>query len=721
MKLVIVESPTKSRTIARFLGKEYTVESSYGHIRDLPSYTLGVDVENNFEPQYVVPRKVQPIIRKLKALSQKADTIILATDEDREGEAIAWHLIHALGLSQGKNKKSTFVQGSDRGKVKNIERIVFHEITKKAIKEALRHPRGINNDLVAAQQARRVLDRLVGYKLSPFLWKKITRGLSAGRVQSVALRLVVERENEIRNFKPQTFWVLAADLQKKGCSDSGNACTHFQAVLFAIDEIAIEKPGITERKIVNEAIGRIDRDSFTIAKVEKKKRFQQPSPPFTTATLQQAAWSRLRFSSKKTMLIAQQLYEGIELKKGGATGLITYMRTDSLSVAEEALGALRHHIKEAYGADYVPEHPRIFTRKAKGAQEAHEAIRPVSVDLLPNDIKDNVTSDQFRLYSLIWKRFVASQMKEAEFEQTLFVIAAHAADKTHSYEFRTAGSILRFDGFLRITPTKKDDTFLPALEPRTALVLHELIDDERQTQPPPRFTEASLIKTLEKFGIGRPSTYAPTMSTIQDRHYVVKNDQKQFEPTEIGEKVSAILVKHFPQIVDIEFTAEMEQQLDEIAEGEKEWHAIIRNFYEPFAKDLQEKYETVVKEDMTEALDENCPECGKKLMIRHGRFGKFISCSGFPGCKFTKAIPAEPLNIKCPKCKEGDVVERRTRKRRVFYGCSRYPDCDFAVWQKPTGKMCPQCSSALVGLKNGIKCSNKDCRYKEEKKNYDMD
>ncbi|PIR69690.1 MAG: type I DNA topoisomerase [Candidatus Niyogibacteria bacterium CG10_big_fil_rev_8_21_14_0_10_46_36] len=709
MKLVIVESPTKSKTISRFLGKGYTVESSYGHIRDLPSYKLGVDVENNFEPQYVIPRKVQPVVKKLKALLKKADTVILATDEDREGEAIAWHLLYAMGIKSDKEKKQT-----KKEKELKIERIVFHEITKKAIQEALSHPRDINADLIAAQQARRVLDRLVGYKLSPFLWKKIARGLSAGRVQSVALRLVVEREEEIKKFNPQKFWTIAARVQKKGCtSESGEQCAAFDSQLYAIDGVTIEKPGITEKQIAEEAIASIDQASFRIIQVEKRKRIQRPSPPFTTATLQQAAWSRLRFSAKKTMLIAQQLYEGVELTKGGAVGLITYMRTDSLNIAEEALHAVRGHIKDAYGDSYVPEAPREFKKKAKGAQEAHEAIRPVDVTLLPDAIKNNLTSDQYRLYSLIWRRFVASQMNDAEFEQTTFVIDAGAHNKK-TYQFRTTGSILRFDGFLKVSPMKKEDTLLPVLQENDTLAVLSMQSEDHETQPPPRYTEASLIKALEKFGIGRPSTYAPTMSTIQDRHYVVRNDQKQFEPTEIGEKVNALLVEHFPQIVDIEFTADMEQKLDEVAEGEKEWRGLIKDFYEPFAKVLEEKYETVAKEDMTETIDEMCPECGKQLMIRHGRFGKFISCSGFPDCKFTKALPPEPLGIKCPKCKDGDVVERRTRKRRVFYGCSRYPDCDFAVWQRPTGTLCPECGQALVQLKSGIKCSNKECSYKEE-------
>lgn len=710
MKLVIVESPTKAKTISRFLGKGYAVESSYGHIRDLPSYALGVDVEKNFEPHYVIPRKVRPVVKKLKELCKKADIIVLATDEDREGEAIAWHLLYAMGLENEKEK-----EGGKKKKQPKIERIVFHEITKKAIEEALEHPRGINADLVAAQQARRILDRLVGYKLSPFLWKKIARGLSAGRVQSVALRLVVEREEEIKKFISQKFWTIAVRAQKKECSDeSQENCTSFQSYLYSINDAVIEKPGIVDRAVVDGVLASLDRDSFTIVRVEKKKRAQQPAPPFTTATLQQAAWLRLRFSAKKTMLIAQQLYEGVGLGEKGATGLITYMRTDSLNVASEALHLVRDHIQKTCGESYMPSEPRYFKKKAKGAQEAHEAIRPADVSLVPDEIKTYLSHDQYRLYALIWKRFVASQMSEAEFEQTTFSIAATSKDKKQIYQFRTTGSILRFEGFLKVSPFKKEDVLLPSLHEHDTLAIHDVADEEHETQPPPRYTEASLIKALEKFGIGRPSTYAPTMSTIQDRGYVVRNDQKQFEPTEIGSKVNALLVEHFPKIVDIEFTADMEQKLDEIADGQKEWHGIIKDFYDPFAEILEKKYETVVKEDMTEKLDEMCPECGKQLMIRHGRFGRFISCSGFPDCKFTKALPPQPLGIKCPRCKEGDVVERRTRKRRIFYGCSRYPECDFAVWQKPTGELCPECGQALVHIKDGNKCSNKECKYKKE-------
>ncbi|MDP2676091.1 MAG: type I DNA topoisomerase [bacterium] len=715
MKLVIVESPTKSKTIGRFLGKGYIVESSYGHIRDLPSYKLGVDVENNFEPHYVIPRKVRAVVKKLKELSKKADTIVLATDEDREGEAIAWHLLYAMGLKSDKEEKD-----EKKKKGPKIERIVFHEITKRAIDEALQHPRDINIDLISAQQARRVLDRLVGYKLSPFLWKKIARGLSAGRVQSVALRLVVEREEEIKQFKSQQFWTIVARLQKEGCAgESEEQCAPFLSQLHAIDDETIGKPGIIDKNIVDTALASLDRNSLYISSVEKKKRIQQPLPPFTTATLQQSAWSHLRFSAKKTMLIAQQLYEGVETAQEGTAGLITYMRTDSLHIAEDALRAVRSHVQETYGDAYIPEQARYFKQKAKGAQEAHEAIRPVDAALVPEQIKNNLTHDQYRLYLLIWRRFVASQMKEAEFEQTTFVIGAVSTDKKKRYQFRTTGSILRFDGFLKVFPLKKEDTLLPPLSEGTPLRIADIKAEDHETQPPPRFTEASLIKALEKFGIGRPSTYAPTMSTIQDRGYVLRNDQKQFEPTEIGSKVNALLVEHFPQIVDIEFTADMEQKLDEVAEGGKEWRGLIKDFYEPFAKVLEEKYETVAKEDMTEAIDEMCPECTKQLMIRHGRFGRFISCSGFPECKFTKALPPQPLGIKCPRCKEGDVVERRTRKRRIFYGCSRYPECDFAVWQKPTGELCPECKSALVGLKNGVTCSNKECKYKVEQPSKD--
>lgn len=716
MKLVIVESPTKSKTIGKFLGKEYHIESSYGHIRDLPSYKLGVDVENMFMPQYVIPRKAQPVVKKLKDLAKKADTVVLATDEDREGEAIAWHLLYALGILVDPNDKKKKKEGRGKNNLTSlaIERIVFHEVTKKAIEEALRNPRSINNDLVDAQQARRVLDRLVGYTLSPFLWKKVARGLSAGRVQSVALRIVVDREKEIEAFRPATYWTIHADLQKEGCSDEyGLSCKRFEAELAMVNGESIPKPGILEQSQVKAILSDLKDAPFRIKSIEKKSQEQHPKPPYITSTLQQDSWAKLRFSAKKTMLIAQQLYEGVELSKEGSTGLITYMRTDSVDIAEEALRGAGEYVNAHIGKEYALDAPRRFKTKIKGAQEAHEAIRPVNPFIVPSSVKSDLTHDQFRLYDLIWRRFIATQMAPAVFDQTAIFLESISQDKKKVYEFRAKGSVLRFDGFLKITPIKTEDVILPQLEESDAIHVHAIRDEEHQTQPPPRYTEASLIKALEKHGIGRPSTYAPILSTIQERGYVLKNEKRQIVPTEIGVKVTDMLVEHFSQIVDIDFTAKMEHELDEVAEGKKKWQAVIQEFYGPFEEQVKQKYETVQKEDMSEMLKENCPECGKQLMIRHGRFGKFISCSGFPDCKFTKALPPQSFGIPCPQCLQGEVVERQTRKRRIFYGCSRYPACDFAAWQKPTGELCPICKSALVEMKNGSRCSNKECNYKK--------
>lgn len=684
MNLVIVESPTKAKTISRFLGKDFRVESSFGHVRDLPKGTLGVDLEKDFEPQYVIPTKAKKNVNALKKLSKDADKIILATDEDREGEAIAWHLIKALGLNN------------------NIERIVFHEITKSAIEDALKNPRSLDMNLVNAQQARRILDRLVGYKLSPFLWKKLIRGLSAGRVQSVALRLIVEREKEIRAFKPQDYWTILALLQKDTNKEQ------FPALLVKIDNKSIEKPGLLDEKEVKKIVDELSSASYSIESIEKKAREQQPSPPFTTSTLQQAAWQKLKFSAKRTMLIAQQLYEGVELtKEGGAIGLITYMRTDSLNVSEDALKKAATYIKENLGEKYALAQPRRFKTKSKGAQEAHEAIRPANPALSPDSIKNDLNPTQYKLYKLIWERFIGSQMPNAIFDNTTINITAG------KYLLQAKGSVMKFDGFLKIYPMiiKEDPPAggLPLLKKDDAISLKEIKPEAHQTQPLPRYNDASLVKALEKYGIGRPSTYSQIISTIEARNYVERNETKKFVPTEIGEKVNELLVEHFPQIVDINFTAQMENELDEIASGSIEYIPIIKKFYEPFEKNLKEKYESVTKQIVDEKTNEVCEKCGKPMLIKHGRFGKFMACSGFPECKSTKALPSASLKIKCPLCKTGDVVERRTKRKRIFYGCSVWPNCKFATWQKPTGELCLKCDSPIIELKNGIRCSNKEC------------
>jgi len=711
MKLVIVESPTKAKTISRFLGKGFYVESSYGHIRDLPSYKLGVNIENDFDPQYVIPRRSRPVIKKLKELCKKSERIILATDEDREGEAIAWHLIEALGLGKEPKKSPKTAKTTKKTqKIESIiERIAFHEITQKAIQEALNNPRALNVNLVNAQQARRILDRLVGYKLSPFLWKKVMRGLSAGRVQSVALRLVCEREDEIRAFKSRKYWAIEVKLQKKDClSETKPTCMAFNGNLSIINGKIIPEPGITDEKEAQKITSDLKNSDLRLASIKKKTQERSPRPPFTTSTLQQEAWSRLRYSAKKTMLIAQQLYEGVDIRGEGSTGLITYMRTDSLNVSEDALKKAREFLLSSYGDTYSLEKPRVFKTKSKRAQEAHEAIRPTDPGLAPEKIKSDLTQDQYRLYNLVWKRFLASQMPNAIFNQIIMTIEASNPGE-NIYKIRSSGSVLKFDGYMKLNPSGAEDVILPELTEGDQLKALEVNSIEKQTQAPPRFTEASLIKILEKFGIGRPSTYAPIMSTIQERGYAFKNENKYLTPTEIGEKVNKMLVEHFPKIVDIDFTALMEEEFDRIADGEKEWKTVLKDFYDPFAKNLEEKYETVKKEVMAQETGEMCPECGKPLVIRYSRYGKFIACSGYPDCKFTKIIPPEPLGIKCPKCNEGDIVERRTRKRRVFYGCSKYPDCSFATWQRPTGELCPKCKNALVQMKNHVKCSNKEC------------
>ena len=674
MNLVIVESPTKSRTIQNFLPSDYVVLSSFGHIRDLPKSDLGIDTEHDFEPHYVVPRKAQPHLKELKKELKNADMVILATDEDREGEAISWHLAQALKLDD-----------------KKTQRIVFHEITKSAIEEALKNPREIDMNLVDAQQARRVLDRLVGYKLSPFLWKKVVRGLSAGRVQSVTVRLIVDREKEIENFKSDEYWTVEAELQKDA--------TTFTASLHAQNGKAIPKLGIKTKEDSDKILKDLEGTEYKIQSIERKETRRNPLPPFTTSTLQQEASKKFGMPSRMTMSIAQALYEH---------GHITYHRTDSVNLSGQSLSAAKKYIEKEFGAkNYFF---RKFKTKSKGAQEAHEAIRPTSPQKNPDSLK--LDSRQKKMYDLIWRRFVASQMAQAIFDATTVDISGGV------YTFRSNGSILKFDGFLKIYPMKFEENELPELSEQEILELIKLTPSQHFTQPPARYSEATLIKELEKNGIGRPSTYAPTISTIQDRNYVEKNDQKKFAPTEIGITVNDLLVEHFPRIVDIHFTAEMEEDLDKIADGEKKWVPIIREFYEPFAERLAKKYEEVEKKMPVEETDKLCPKCGKNLIIRFGRFGKFYACSGFPECKHTDSLEKKQtdLGIKCPKCIQGDLAQKTTKRKKIFYACNRYPDCDFALWDKPTGERCDKCDSMLVekfskkSKAPQIKCSNKECK-----------
>ncbi|MDP3727347.1 MAG: type I DNA topoisomerase [bacterium] len=665
--LVIVESPTKARTISRFLGKDFIVESSYGHVRDLPRSKLGVDVENNFEPQYVIPTKARKQVNLLKKIAADAGRIILATDEDREGEAIAWHLVTALGLQDRPGDQ--------------IERIVFHEITENAIEEALKNPRDIDLKRVDAQQARRILDRLVGYSLSPFLWKKVLRGLSAGRVQSVAVRLIVEREREILAFKPQEYWTIEAELAPAGGKE------HFVARLAKREGEALDKFAIASEADAKAITTDLEGADWRVAGIEKHAVTKRPSPPFTTSTLQQEASRRFGFTARQTMRLAQQLYEGVELGDEGPSGLITYMRTDSLNLSEESLRAANQFIKKDFGNKYILPAPRRFKTKTKGAQEAHEAIRPADPARTPEVIKSHLDRNQFRLYDLIWRRFIATQMTDALFDATAVDIEAkNEKRKEKSYTFRATGQTMKFDGYLRVWPAKFEEMLLPELAKDEALTLHELKPLQHSTEPPPRFSEASLIKALEQNGIGRPSTYAPTLATIQDRGYVERGEQRKLKPTEVGLVVNDLLVEHFPEIVDIQFTAKMEEELDEIAEGKREWQPLIRGFYEPFAKRLAEKYETVERKTPVETTDEVCEKCGKPMVIKYGRFGKFLACSGFPECKNAKPLAKEPpksTGVPCSECKEGEIVERFTRRGRRFFSCSRYPDCKHAMWTDP--------------------------------------
>ncbi|MBI2577320.1 MAG: type I DNA topoisomerase [Candidatus Wildermuthbacteria bacterium] len=681
-KLIVVESPTKAKTIQKFLGKEYEVTSSFGHIRDLPSGKLGVDPEKDFEPTYVIPTKARKTVTALKKEAGTADETILATDEDREGEAIAWHLAEILGL-------------------KDPKRIVFHEITESAIQEALKNPRAIDENLVNAQQARRILDRLVGYKLSPFLWKKVARGLSAGRVQSATLRLVVDREREIQNFKPEEYWSITACLRKqfpisnsqfpsKSQIQNSNDQKEFDATLSKKDGKPIEKLGIKTKEETDAILKDLKDAQYIVSSVEKKETQRNPLPPFTTSTLQQEASKRLHFPSSMTMKVAQQLYE---------TGHITYHRTDSLNLSQIATSGAKTFITKTYGENYWPGFARQFKTKSRGAQEAHEAIRPTYPDNTPEKLI-KLTDPQKKLYKLIWQRFIASQMSPGIFDSTSIEIEAK------NYTFRTNGQTLKFDGFLKVYPMKFEETDLPVLEKEEALELKELKPEQHFTQPPARYTEASLVKTLEQNGIGRPSTYAPTLSTIQERRYIEKNPERRFQPTEIGMVVNDLLVEHFPNVVDIGFTADMEEHLDEVAEGAKEWIPLLKEFYGPFAKTLEQKYEEVSKEKVAvEQTNRMCPQCGSPLVIRLGRFGKFYACTKFPECKFTESLEnkEEPLNIACPKCGQGMITTKRTKRKKIFYGCNRYPECDFALWDKPlpgrqagTGEKCEECGSLMI-------------------------
>jgi DNA topoisomerase-1 len=746
MKLIIVESPTKAKTIKKFVDKTYTIESSFGHIRDLPKSEMGVDIENNFEPKYVIPTKSRKNVTKLKKLLEKSETVILATDEDREGEAIAWHLQESLQADK-----------------KKVARIVFHEITKEAIAEAMKSPRKIDMKMVDAQQARRILDRLVGYELSPFLWKKVAKGLSAGRVQSVAVRLIVEREREIDAFEPQEYWSIEAQLSKidKGNISEDQAARLIEARLNKIRGKTIDKleiKNITEAEKILTALKGAD---YRVERVERKETKKNPPRPFTTSTLQQTANRWLGFSAKQTMVVAQQLYEN---------GYITYMRTDSVFLADKFLKDAHAYLHQSLGEKYALIKPRRFKTKSKGAQEAHEAIRPTEAKQEPSRLKSKLNNNQHRLYQLIWQRALASQMPVAVLDATTIDIEAQDT----VYQFRATGQVLKFDGYLKVYPEKSKELDLPRVKKGEALELHKLNKDQHFTKPPARYSDAGLVKILEKYGIGRPSTYAPTIATIINRNYVNRDDKKRLFPTDIAYVVNDLLIEHFPRIIDFEFTAKMENDLDNIANGEIKWQPIIKDFYEPFHANLETKLEEIKKSDIMpeEKSDEVCDKCGAPMIIKTGRYGKFLACSAYPDCKNIKGLNGNNakngaekseeqkklekkyagekcdkcgsdmvlrhgkfgpflgcsnypkckniVNIKennnqtgvnCPNCKKGEIVKKHS-KRGVFYGCDQYPDCKTAFWGKPTGEKCPDCESLLLeGKGDSIKCSSKDCGY----------
>lgn len=730
--LIIVESPAKAKTLKKFLGAKYTVKASMGHIRDLPKKTLAIDVDHEFEPSYEISPDKKKVVAELKKEAKKPDTMVwLAPDEDREGESIAWHLVYALGLKKGEFK-----------------RIAFHEITKPAVLKALENPRSIDIHLVHAQQARRVLDRLVGYKLSPLLWSKVRAGLSAGRVQSVAVRLIVDREREIEAFKPEEYWKIDTDLKvTKG---------EFNAEL---SKIKGKKAEVKNKKQADKVLADLNAADYAIDKITQKKTKRHPAAPFITSTLQQEASRKLGFSVKQTMVVAQQLYEGVEHGTELA-GLITYMRTDSFNLSNEFLKEVPKVVTKLFGKEYALDKPRIFTKKARGAQEAHEAIRPTDLSKTPKDLKDHLDPKQYKLYKLIWERTIACQMAEAELDTTTVTV------KAGDYELTAKGQIIRKPGFMKVYVEGTDnpeealsdkDKLLPDMKEGEACALKKVNAEQKFTQPPARYTEASLVKKMESEGIGRPSTYAPTISTIISRGYIEKKEDKKLYPMDIGTIVNDFLVKHFSDIVDYQFTANMEEKLDDIAEGKEEWQPVIKEFFDPFEKNIEVKKKEVKKEDVInektdekcdvcgadmvvklgrngkflscskypecknarplkedlekekelqkEFKDEKCDKCGGQMVVKRGRFGEFLACSNYPKCKNTRPL-AHALKVKCPDC-GGELVEKRTKRGKVFYGCNNYPTCKFATWKKPVETPCPDCKGLQVEQKKGvIKCEN---------------
>ncbi len=692
-KLVIVESPAKARTVGKFLGKGYKVKPSVGHIRDLPMNRMGVDLENNFKPRYVIPAKKAEVVKELKREAAAAAEIYLATDPDREGEAISWHLKETLGSS---------IRG------KPVYRVVFHEITKPAIEESFSHPAGINQDLVNAQQTRRILDRIVGYTLSPLLRENLGRNrLSAGRVQSVAVRLVVEREREIQAFVPEEYWSVDVELAKK--PEAAKKRGEDRPFRAALVKVRGEKFECHRGEDALALKGDLERSLYAVLDVREKEVRRNPAPPFITSTLQQEASRRLHFSPKRTMAVAQQLYEGLPIGDEGSVGLITYMRTDSTNVAEVAQREALDYIGQKFGSPFVPSRPWTYKTKTKGAQEAHEAIRPTSVFREPAAIRPYLTSDQYRLYELIWKRFVASQMASAVLDTVSVDIAADSrvspvGNANATYGLRATGSRVKFPGFMQVYMEQRDEDeaaeeeaerMLPPLLIGEMLDLRGVFPEQHFTQPPPRYTEATLVRALEEKGIGRPSTYAPILSTIQERGYIEQIEGRRLVPTELGFIVNDLLVKHFPEVMDVGFTAEMENRLDEVASGEKDWVRVLREFYEPFRATVEAARQNM--EPVTipvEMTDEVCEKCGSPMVIKRGRFGKFLACSAFPKCRNAKPLLVS-TGAKCPEC-GGDLVEKRTRRKRTFYSCANYPNCKFATWNRPLPQPCPHCGGLLT-------------------------
>ncbi|TMN23568.1 type I DNA topoisomerase [Lentibacillus cibarius] len=688
--LVIVESPAKAKTIERYLGKKYKVKASMGHVRDLPKSQMGVDPDNQYKPKYITIRGKGDVLKDLKSAAKKAKKVFLAADPDREGEAIAWHLAYALNVDEDSKC-----------------RVVFNEITKDAIKESFKNPRSIDHDLVDAQQARRILDRLVGYNISPLLWKKVKKGLSAGRVQSVAVKMIIDREKEIQNFKPEEYWSIEANFHKDSES--------FEGSFYGVDGKKQKLKSEADVKAVTE---KLDGKKFSVDKVNKRERKRNPAKPFTTSSLQQEAARKLNFRAKKTMMVAQQLYEGIDLgkKAGGITGLITYMRTDSTRISDTAKQEAKNYIEETYGKNFLG-----FSKKSKqqeGAQDAHEAVRPTSVSRDPKSLKPILSRDQFRLYKLIWERFLASQMAPAVMD----TMTVHLFN--NGVEFRATGSKVKFKGFMKVyvegtDDKKKDDNkFLPDLTEGMVVEAKEITPNQHFTQPPPRYTEARLVRTMEEQGIGRPSTYAPTLDTVQRRGYV-QLDNKRFVPTELGEIVIDILKEFFPQIIDLDFTVKMEEDLDAVEEGKAKWIDVLDEFYVDFRKRLEKAEEEMEKVEIRdEPAGIDCEQCGHEMVYKMGRYGKFMACSNFPECRNTKPI-LKKIGVTCPRCKKGDIVERKSKKNRKFYGCDQYPECEFVSWDKPISRPCPKCGSLMVEKKtkkeSRVQCTN--CDYRESEAN----